>query len=175
MLAGAAMMATITTLAIDFLLKARLSRLARRRPGESDAVILAGFGKIGLRVAEELAASGKDVTIIETQESALDESLGRNVSFVIGDARSPEVLKRAGIARAPAVLAVTSNDATNLGICILARDLNPRTRTVARIFDPTLAERIRESLDVDEVLSVSGAAAPAFVAAALDPVTTAKS
>lgn len=171
MLAGAAMMATITSIAIDFTLKARLSRLARRRPGESDAVILAGLGKIGLRVAEELAASGRDVTIIETQKSALDESLGKNVSFVIGDARSPEVLKRAGIARSPAILAVTSNDATNLGICLLARELNPSARTVARIFDPELAEKIRKNLDVDDVLSLPSIAAPAFVAAALEKGT----
>ena len=49
-----------------------------------------------------------------------------------------------------------------------ARRLNPSCRVVARIFDRALAGRVSGSLGIDAVVSQADAAAPTFVAAALD-------
>ena len=53
----------------------------------------------------------------------------------------------------------------NLEIGLLARELNPRQRVVVRLFDPNLAQTLREAANIRLALSIPTLAAPAFVAA----------
>ena len=55
----------------------------------------------------------------------------------------------------------------NLSVALAARRANPSARVVARIFEPTLAARLPQTLGVDAVLSLAAEAAPTFVGAAL--------
>jgi Trk K+ transport system NAD-binding subunit len=89
-------------------------------------------------------------------------------AVVTGDARLPGVLEQAHVATARAVVAVTGDDAVNLGVALLAEKINPRVRTVVRLFDAGLAEKVQEHLDVDVAMGAARVAAPMFVAAALE-------
>jgi Trk K+ transport system NAD-binding subunit len=46
------------------------------------------------------------------------------------------------------VVAVTGDDAANLGIALAVREMNPRARTVARLFDADFAAKVGGSLGV---------------------------
>ena len=58
--------------------------------------------------------------------------------MLVGDARLPEDLARAGIDRAACLIAVTDDDLVNISACLQAKAANPGIRTVARIFDETV-------------------------------------
>jgi len=96
-------------------------------------VIICGGGDIGSSAAQLLAAAGDAVTIIESDDDCA-ESLGEHldVALVNGSASSAEILRRAGVERAHAVIATTAVDEVNLVICALAHALGAQ-RTMARV------------------------------------------
>jgi Trk K+ transport system NAD-binding subunit len=95
------------------------------------------------------------------------ESARTLVPVLIGDARIPDTLEAAGIRHADAVLAVTSDDPTNLEVGLIAKRLNPDIRTIVRLSDADLARKAQSALGFDAAISSASSAAPSFVAAAL--------
>jgi len=83
-------------------------------------------------------------------------------------------LVRAGIDRARALVACTSNDALNLEIGLMAQDTVERRRAdrplrlVLRCFDPELARRIHAVSDDYILLSEAQITAPLFVQRAIE-------
>src|SRR5579885_2446556 len=97
--------------------------LTRRRPRHSaellDRVIVCGLGKVGYRVVTRLARLTPRPQIVvvhldDAQSFAQQISELEGVTNIIGDARDPQVLPKAGIQHATTVAAVTSNDLVNL-------------------------------------------------------------
>ena len=133
-------------------------------------MIVAGVGKIGYRIIQELAGRGESVVAIEQDAAGAAVGTARMIAPVlIGNANAAETLDRAGLREASAVLAVTDNDAVNLSIGLRAKRENPDARIVLRMFDPRLADKMKQSMGLDAVLSTSGISAPSFVACALMP------
>jgi Trk K+ transport system NAD-binding subunit len=93
----------------------------------------------------------------------------RGVPVLFGDARKTEVLIKAGLERASAVIACTDDDLANVEIALDAREVRPDIRVVLRLFDQNMASKIVNSFDIDSAFSASALAAPAFAAAAVDP------
>jgi Trk K+ transport system NAD-binding subunit len=89
------------------------------------------------------------------------------IPVVIATASNASAQELAGIGRAAAVLAVTDDEAVNLEIALVAKNVNPEVRVVARVFDHDLAGRVERRLRLGATRSVSMLAAPAFAAAAL--------
>jgi Trk K+ transport system NAD-binding subunit len=87
---------------------------------------------------------------------------------LFGDIRLRENLERAGVDRAWCLFATTDDDLANIEACVQARRIAPGIRTVARVFDATLAERAEEAFGIDGVVSTTAVAATAFLSAALD-------
>jgi trk system potassium uptake protein TrkA len=99
-------------------------------------VIVAGGGKVGFYLAQELLNEGHEVLVIErdgARASAIAEELGENVLH--GDGCEATTLDSAGVARADLVAAVTGDDEDNLVVCEIARRRGVR-RTIARINNP---------------------------------------
>ena len=65
------------------------------------------------------------------------------------------------------MIAATDDDAVNLSVSLLTRQLNPTARTIVRFFDAEFAEKVQKALRVDAAMSAAAIAAPSFVAAAL--------
>ena len=85
-------------------------------------------------------------------------------SVVIGDATSTEVLRRAGLTRARALAALTSIDAVNLEVALVARGLHPGDLPLAvRVYDKDMADRSAAAFGLRGVMSVSAEAAPHVV------------
>ncbi len=87
---------------------------------------------------------------------------------MFADARTPGQLDAANLQTERAILAVTSDDLANLQCGLASREHNPAVRIVLRIFDPTLAARLDNSVELDLTRSISALAAPAFSAELLD-------
>jgi trk system potassium uptake protein TrkA len=84
-------------------------------------VIIIGAGEVGYHIADSLSREGIDTVVIDRNEERLHEiSEMLDVQTILGSGSSPEVLKRAGMAQAEMVIAVTDSDETNMIACLLA-------------------------------------------------------
>jgi Trk K+ transport system NAD-binding subunit len=134
----------------------------------SDHIIICGIGRVGYRVINELLEFGEKVVAINVSEKEewLPDFIKRGVVIIMGDARQRRTLVNAGIERASALIACTSDDLTNLDIALDARDANPKIKVVLRMFDTALAAKVSKGFNINTAFSVSALAAPALAAAA---------
>jgi Trk K+ transport system NAD-binding subunit len=134
----------------------------------SDHVIVCGLGKLGYRVTLQLLEFGQAVVAVERDADKyfIAPVRERDVPVIIGDARQREVLRKAGIERASAVVCCTQDELANLDIALDARELHPDVKVVLRMFDETLAGKVEKGFGIHTAFSMSALSAPAFAAAA---------
>ena len=132
-------------------------------------VVVAGVGRVGYRIANELLSMGESVVSIEHSKDTelLDALRAKEVPVLLGDARSRERLEEANIGKAKAVIAATDDDLTNVEVALTAREVNPGIRVVIRMFDPRLADKFSKAFDM-QTFSTTAISAPVFAAAATD-------
>lgn len=82
---------------------------ARSLPAQEDVVIIAGFGRVGQRVARVLDRAGLPWVAIERHVAAATRHHSEGRPVVVGDAGSPSLLHRLGAGHARA-LVVTMDD-----------------------------------------------------------------
>lgn len=131
-------------------------------------MIVAGIGRLGFRIVEQLLGSGEEVVGVEVDSESefVQRVLDARVPVIFGDASHPDVLSQAGVHRADAVITCTENDMINLGIALSARELKADIRVVLRMFDHDMAQKVARGFDIGIAFSTSALAAPAFAAAA---------
>jgi voltage-gated potassium channel len=97
-----------------------------------DHYIVCGFGRIGKVISKILHENRRTFVIIENNPDEIStiEELGYLV--LRGDSTSDEILKKANINNAKALIAVTSSDADNVYIILSARVLYPDIYILAR-------------------------------------------
>jgi hypothetical protein len=108
-------------------------------------IIVCGDDPLGLRIIEQLRAAGRDVAIVFSSDGLPD----------------------AGIANAAALICADDDDALNLEIALLARQLNPTVRVVARLGNSVLREAVAIGNGPGAILDVADLAAPSVVEACL--------
>lgn len=175
MFGGIILIAVVSSFLTNFLLSGSAAqwhaeRAARRFRGH---VILCGLGSVGFEVAEDLLHRRVKVVVVdETPGDVHWNNLSARVPLLVGDATRPDVLVQAGIDRARALIAATSDDAVNLEIGLVAQAVAEERRSarplrlVLRCFDSELANRIHAISDAYTLLSSAEISAPLFVAAA---------
>ena len=133
-----------------------------------DHVVVAGLGRLGLRIIQQLLRSHQEVVGIEIVENGefVQRVLDLHVPVIFGNATRPDTLKQAGIDRAYSILTCTESDLTNLEIALVAREIKPDIRVVLRMFDDDMSPKIAGGFNIPTALSTSALAAPAFAAAA---------
>lgn len=131
-------------------------------------IIVAGLGRLGIRVLRELVRLNEDIVVIEMRADnpRIEEAHTYDIPVIVGDARTEEVLLRAGLEHAEALILCTNDDLMNLQMASRIRDLNKDVRLVMRMFDDQFARSIADRFDITAVMSSSGLAAPAFAGAA---------
>ncbi|MCC6190249.1 MAG: TrkA family potassium uptake protein [Anaerolineales bacterium] len=136
----------------------------------SNHIVIIGLGHLGFRVARALHQLGESFVAIELDPEAdlLAQVQSWDVPIIQGDANKYDVLRQAGIDRAHTVVIVTSDDTLNLQIAIHTRAVNPKIRTIVRLFDDDFAREVRIAFGITAAYSASALAAPAFAAAAAD-------
>jgi trk system potassium uptake protein TrkA len=103
--------------------------------------LVIGCGRVGSSLARELDEAGWDVTAIDEREEALNR-LGENWGggFVVGHGMDAQLLRRAGIEEADAVVVATNGDNTNIVVGQVAQKMFGIDCVVVRVLDPARAE-----------------------------------
>ena len=97
-------------------------------------IIIVGAGEVGFNIADVLSKEGQDVTLIDQDESRLQEVAEKlDVLTVHGSGSSPQVLRKAGLDSTDMIIAVTNSDDTNMVACLLASSQSNVAYKVARI------------------------------------------
>jgi trk system potassium uptake protein len=119
-------------------------------------VIIAGAGRLGVEMAQALAATRNEVTLIEIDDELVERLKGRVKSQVVhGDACEPIVLEEAGALKAEVFVATTGDDEDNLVISLLAKRHFDVPRVVARVNYPENSWLFDDRWGVDVAVSAS--------------------
>ena len=114
-----------------------------------------------------IIVSGDDalsMAIIEGLRNA-----GAHLVRLVNDdvADTPEDLIEAGVSRAVAIVCSGESDVVNLEIALLAKEMNPNIRVVARIENGVLREALSEDARIGAIFDVAELASPSIVDACL--------
>jgi len=120
-------------------------------------IVVVGAGAVGSYLATRLALEGQDVVLVESNPARAEAAQGEIDCMVVnGNGASATILRRAGLADAELLIAVTSSDAINVLACHAANTLGI-PRKVARIEDAELKAEVEE-LGVDLIIDPGEAA-----------------
>jgi voltage-gated potassium channel len=108
----------------------------------SDHVILCGYGRMGALAAEEVTQRGIPVVIIESARDRVRLLRETGVPHIRGDATEEEVLMRAGVMRARALVATLPHDADNVFITLTVHTLRPSVHIIARAEQPSTKPKL---------------------------------
>ncbi|MGF1430940.1 NAD-binding protein [Kitasatospora sp. LaBMicrA B282] len=164
---GIALVPVLTAIVVDLLAAGRRGQPRSPSAGLRGHVIVVGLGNVGTRVATLMRELGVPVAALERDPQARGIAAMRalGIPVVVGDGPLADQLRAARARHARAVVAVTSDDATNLEAALEARAERADVRVVVRLFDDDFAGHVYRTLDNVASRSVSYLAAPAFGAA----------
>lgn len=122
--------------------------LGRQRMEENLAqmtghTIVCGLGRMGRIVCEELERQGQNFVVIDTAQPGREWPFPHGLRLH-GNATEDEMLRRAGIDRAKAIITTVGSDADNLYITLSARLLNPKLKIVARAEEEEAEAKLRK-------------------------------
>jgi voltage-gated potassium channel len=117
----------------------------RRMEKMQGHVIVAGFGRFGRVVVDELLRAERQLVIVDENDDLADEFEQRDLAYLIGSASLDETLLEAGIKGASAIVAATPSEAENVFIALGARELNPEIFIHARCESESGARRLRRA------------------------------
>jgi trk system potassium uptake protein len=95
-------------------------------------------------MARMLAIEGHDVTIIDKNADSFRRLADYTGKTLIGSGTDIDVLRKAGMEKADAFVAVTNGDNTNIMTVQIAKTIFNVPKAVARIYDPVRASAYHE-------------------------------
>ena len=118
--------------------------------GCADALaVIAGFGDVGAAAYHKLEASGVSCIVVDSKKQEVEQ--------VIGNAEDEEVLKKARIEEARFCIVALNDDNVNIFTTLMARNLNPVIRILARANEPASVEKLyRAGADYVALLPMIG-------------------
>ena len=123
----------------EFFVAGRLSGLLAERRTQrmidslSDHHVICGFGRVGRQIGRDLGlARQRFVVIDDNPEQNREAAEELDAPYIVGQPADDEVLRRAGIERARALLACMDSDADNVFATLTARELRPDIMIIAR-------------------------------------------
>lgn len=125
-------------------------------------IIIAGCGKVGCTLAEQLNAEGHEISVIDIHSQVVQNVSSRfDVMGVEGNCTSYKVQMEAGINEADLLIAVTDRDEINMLACLIAKKTG-NCHTIARVRNPEYYQEInyiREELGLSMSINPELAAA----------------
>lgn len=114
-------------------------------------VVVVGYGRNGGQVVNELIDLGTDLIVVDESHDIVINNMGKPVRFIEGDATQDEVLIKADIKTAQALIATLPSDADNLFVVLTARSLNPNLKIISRASSESSEQKLRMA-GVDSVV-----------------------
>lgn len=107
-------------------------RLTRELERIHDHVVICGYGRTGLCLAQDLSRHGHRLVIIERDPQHIDAAEQHGHLFVAGDATDEDILSRAHVDSASWLVSCLSSDADNVFVTLTARNINPDIQIISR-------------------------------------------
>ena len=97
-------------------------------------VIVCGLGRNGQQAAQTLKMHNVPFLVVEKREEMIEKYVADHpeVIYILGDGTEDEVLQKAGVERASALITALPTDSDNVFIVLTARSLNPKLRIISR-------------------------------------------
>lgn len=110
-------------------------------------VVVCGFGRNGQQAAQTLKVHGQRFVVIEQDEEVLEDEVAYqpDLIYVVGDSTDDEVLRRAGVHKAKALITTLPDDADNVFIVLSARDLNNKIQIISRASSNSSVTKLRKA------------------------------
>ena len=105
--------------------------------------IVCGYGRVGKQAAHDLRFYKKSFVVIERNNEITDDPQNEEVSFVKGDSTEDQVLLKASIKEADALITALPKDADNLFVVLSARELNPKLKIISRASSYSSMRKLR--------------------------------
>lgn len=106
-------------------------------------IILCGFGRNGQQAAKELIAHHQSFIIIDNNHDVIMEHLGGDYRFVEGDATNDDILEKANIKSAKALITTLPNDADNTYVTLTARALKKDLIIISRASNESSEKKLK--------------------------------
>ncbi|MCQ2464918.1 MAG: Trk system potassium transporter TrkA [Oscillospiraceae bacterium] len=119
-------------------------------------VVIIGSGKVGSNISNALSKEGHDVTVIDTNKTALEKIQDvQDVMCIEGDGADLNVLKEADVGKSGLFIATTPHDELNLLCCLFAKKLGAG-RTMSRVRNPmyfSQVDMLKEDVGLSMVIN----------------------
>lgn len=111
-----------------------------------DHIILCGYGRVGKQASIDLLNHFEKFVILERDEKVIARiKENQQFQYLQGDATEDEVLEKANVRKARALIATFPNDADNLFVIVTARALNPKLKIISRVSQEVNIEKLKEA------------------------------
>ena len=114
-------------------------------------IIIMGCGRVGAQLANLLETEGHSITVLDINDHSfrrLSSTFSGNA--LVGDGTDEDTLKKAGIEKADAFVAVTEGDNRNVMAAQIAKHIFNVPKVVCRIYDP-LRKDIYEAVGLEAI------------------------
>ncbi len=119
------------------------SARARRRIRRLNAhTIICGFGRLGAELARQLISSGRQIVVIDPDETSAERSRSAGYPTIAGDASEDAILCEAGIENADSLVAAVGSDSVNAFVTLSARALAPQIQIISRAEQNATVEKL---------------------------------
>ncbi|MFZ4496037.1 MAG: potassium channel family protein [Candidatus Nanopelagicales bacterium] len=116
-------------------------------------IAIAGAGKVGRSIAQELLGRGHNVLLIDRDPNAVRPGSVDGADFLIADACEISSLEHAKLSECQVVVAATGDDKVNLVVSLLAKTEYGVPRVIARVNHPKNEWMFDDSWGVDVAVS----------------------
>ena len=108
-------------------------------------IVVAGAGRVGRGVADELQRLGVEFVIVDNDDEVVEEARLRSWPVMKGAAGDRDVLEQVGLERAEALIVTTGDDAQNTFITLTALGIAPQLRIVVRCNQPQSIPQMQQA------------------------------
>jgi voltage-gated potassium channel len=110
-------------------------------------VIICGYGRNGQQASYTLGIHNVPFVVVEKSEDRMERISNDHpdLIFLLGDATDDEILKRAGIHRAKALITALPDDADNVFIVLSARSLTNNIQIISRASDFSTVSKLKKA------------------------------
>lgn len=113
----------------------RRAQEERRIMDTQDHVIVCGYGMYGRTVAGHLAEAGFEILVVEIDKDEADRARQDGFLAITGDARQEQVLSKAEVEDARALVAGVDDSNVNIQVTIVAKEMAPGLSATVRVGD----------------------------------------
>ncbi len=124
---------------------------ATQEIAQREHVILCGFGRVGQNVGRVLESQGFEYIALDLDPARIRAARQAGDPVMFGDSADEEMLARAGIAQANALVISFSDPATALGILRSVRRMHPQLPVLVRTADDARLKELQDAGATDVV------------------------